>query len=93
MLAFDGNAERMTDDEFAGAALIVGDLALLAISGSLTTICSSQSVRARELARVKAAVRRRLTDPNPTLNDPARDCGLPLRFVSSGRQNGESACL
>jgi AraC-like DNA-binding protein len=81
MLTFDRNAEGMSDDEFAGAARIVGDLALLAIGGSLDTMSSTRSVRTSNLARVKAVIRRRLTDPDLTLNDVARDCGLSLRYV------------
>jgi AraC-like DNA-binding protein len=71
----------MTDDEFVSVARIVGDLALLAISGSLNTMSTSRSVRNSNLARVKAVIRRRLTDPDLTLNDVARDCGLSLRYV------------
>jgi AraC-like DNA-binding protein len=94
MLAFDKNAEGMSDDEFAGAARIVGELALLAIGGSLDTLSSSRSVRSSNLARVKAFIRRRLMDPDLTLNDVARGCGLSLRYIhdlfqSDGRTASE----
>jgi AraC-like DNA-binding protein len=81
MLAFERNAEGMSEYEFAGAARIVADLALLAISGSLDALPSSRSVRSSNLARVKAFIRRRLMDPDLTLNDVARGCGLSLRYV------------
>jgi AraC-like DNA-binding protein len=81
MLAFVRDAGDMTEKEFAGAARIVGDLALLAISGSLDTMSSSRSVRTSNLARVKSVIRGRLTNPDLTLNDVARGCGLSLRYV------------
>jgi AraC-like DNA-binding protein len=81
ILAFARDADSMTDDEFAGATRIVGELALLAIGGTLEATSELSSVRTSSLARVKAFIRKELGDSELTLNDIARGCNFSVRYL------------
>jgi AraC-like DNA-binding protein len=92
ILAFSRDADSMTDDEFAGATRMVGELALLAISGTLDPMSALRSVRTSNLARVKAYIRKEMGIPELTLNDIAHGCGLSLRYLHDlFRHDGRTA--
>jgi AraC-like DNA-binding protein len=81
ILAFARDADTMTDDEFAGATRIVGELALLAIGGTLEATSELRSVRTSSLARVKAFIRKELGNSELTLEDIARGCDFSVRYL------------
>lgn len=80
LLAFQQDALLMEESQFQNAACFVGDLILLSLSGA-DHKSGQHSVRASNLARVKRVVRQRLTNPDLTLNDIAREAGLSLNYV------------
>lgn len=81
IMAFQRDAPAMTDGEFRAAARLVGELALLAVSGSLDPNSTMHSVRASNLDRAKRIMRRRLGDADLTLSDVAQECGVSLRYL------------
>lgn len=81
LAAFQRNAAHMSDTDFRNTACLVGDLVLLAISGCSDVMANQQSLRAANLARVKAVVRARCCDPDLTLTDIAKECSLSLSYI------------
>jgi len=91
LLAFERDAPTMTEAEFIAAARMIGELSLLAISGSLDVTSSLHSVRASSLARAKRIIRNRLSDPELSPAAVARDCGISLRYLHAlFRQDGRT---
>jgi AraC-like DNA-binding protein len=66
---------------FQSASRVIGDLVLLAISGSADLMSDLRSVRAGNLGRAKRIIRARLTDPDLSLAAIAAECGLSLRYL------------
>jgi AraC-like DNA-binding protein len=92
MLAFQSDAPQMTNEQFSGAARLVGELALLALSGSLDVMSNLRSVRTSNLARVKRVIRRQFANPELTLSNVAAECGLSLRYLHDlFRDDGRTA--
>jgi AraC-like DNA-binding protein len=85
-------ASRLTAEEFLGAARVASDLVLLAVSGATDITSDARSIRAGNLARAKRVIRTRLADPDLSLSDIARDCGLSLRYLHDlFRDDGRTA--
>jgi AraC-like DNA-binding protein len=85
-------ASRLTVDEFLGAARLASDLVLLAVSGAADVMSEGRSIRASNLARAKRVIRARLSDPDLSLSDIARECGLSLRYLHDlFRDDGRTA--
>jgi AraC-like DNA-binding protein len=81
LATFQRDAAMMSDVNFQNAACLVGDLVLLALSGCSDVMASERSIRAANLARIKAVVRTRFSDPDLTLGDIAKECRLSLSYV------------
>jgi len=81
MLAFQGDAQTMTDSEFSASVRLVSELGLLSISGSRDVMSSLRSVRSSNLARVKRVIRSRFDDPRLKLSSIAQECRLSLRYL------------
>ena len=79
--AFETTAWTVSDDEFQQAARVLTDLILLALSDSAHQPSMDQSVRAANLARVKRLIRRRLSDPELSLQDIAQASGRSLSYL------------
>ncbi|MBV8805900.1 MAG: helix-turn-helix domain-containing protein [Sinobacteraceae bacterium] len=97
-LAFDTitslykEAPRLTVEEFLGAARVASDLVLLAVSGAADIMSDARSIRAGNLARAKRVIRTRFADPDLSLSDIARECGLSLRYLHDlFRDDGRTA--
>lgn len=90
--AFQASAAGMSDEQFHSAARIVGDLAVLALSGHTDAMADLRSVRAANLARVKRVLRARLADSDLTLAGVAAECRLSLRYLHAlFREDGYTA--
>lgn len=86
------NIETMSDDEFASAAVVVGDLIVIAASGCTDLSSNFRSVRASNLARAKRIIRSRLSDMDLTLSEVATECGISLRYLHDlFRDDGRTA--
>jgi AraC-like DNA-binding protein len=81
VVALQREAASMSAAEFLGAARAAADLVLLAISGAAELTSQDRSIRASNLARAKRLMRARLGDPDLSLSDIARECGLSLRYL------------
>lgn len=79
--ALQRTAFDMNNEEFQSAARVIGDLGVLAFTGSADTMSDFSSVRAGNLARAKRLIRGRLTDPGLSLAEIAADCGFSLRYL------------
>ncbi len=79
--ALQREASLMSAAEFLGAARAAADLALLAIAGAAELTSQDRSIRVSNLARAKRVMRSRLGDPDLSLSDIARECGLSLRYL------------
>jgi AraC-like DNA-binding protein len=78
---FARDAWNFSREEFYKSARAVADLILLAVSTPADRLCTVSSVRAANIARAKDIVRRRLTDPDLTLEDIAHAAGLTLNYL------------
>ena len=81
LIALEREAFNMDDEQFLNAAHSVSELGLLSVATSADMTSHSHSVRSSSLANAKRVIRRRLTDPDLTLHDIARECGLSLRYL------------
>lgn len=79
--AFEKSSWTLPDDDFQNSGRIVADLALLALGGCVDLLSGERSVRAGNLGRVKRIIRRRLSEPDLTLADIAREAGLSLAYL------------
>ena len=79
--AYQSTASELSDAQFQSVSRVIGDLVLLAISGSADLMSDLRSVRAGNLGRAKRIIRARLTDPDLSLADIAVECGLSLRYL------------
>lgn len=75
-MAFD-----MSDEEFQDAARVVGDLGMLAVTGTADSMSDLKPVRAGNLSRAKRLIRQRFPDPDLRLADIAAECGFSLRYL------------
>lgn len=92
LLAFQRDSAAMDDEQFHGSANVIGELALLAFSGASAENSDVRTVRSCNLARAKRVIRRRLENPDLTLTDVARECGLSLRYLHDlFRDDGRTA--
>lgn len=90
--ALQREADRMSQEEFLAAARATGELVLIALSGGRDLMSNAGSVRAGNLARAKRVIRARLSDPDLTLGEVARACGLSLRYLHDlFRDDGRTA--
>lgn len=90
--AFEKNAWDITDDEFEKSARILADLALLGLIGSADQRAGERSVRSGNLARVKRIFRHRLSNPDLTLSDVAREAGLSLSYLHELFRDDGAGC-
>jgi AraC-like DNA-binding protein len=74
-------AARMSSREFLGACNLAGELVLLGLSGAADLTSNARSIRASNLARAKRVIRLRMADPDLSLDDISRECGLSLRYL------------
>jgi AraC-like DNA-binding protein len=74
-------AARMSSPEFLGACNLAGELVLLGLSGAEDLTSNARSIRASNLSRAKRVIRKRMSDPDLTLDDIARECGVSLRYL------------
>jgi AraC-like DNA-binding protein len=81
VISLQQGAAGMTETEFRGAARILGDLIVLALNNSAGLVTEHPSVRTSNLARAKRAIRARLNDPNLTIGDIAKQCGISIRYL------------
>jgi len=81
LAAFSADSEKMSAAEFQAACCLMGELALLALSGGADVMTGDRSIRAANLARLKAVVRARCSEPELSLSDIASDCRLSLSYV------------
>jgi AraC-like DNA-binding protein len=81
LLALQHGAASMEDPQFLTTASLVGDLVLLALSGSRDCLSGERSVRLANIARVKKVIRARLHEPDLTLDAIAAACSLSLNYV------------
>jgi len=79
--ALQRSAAAMTDDQFIRASRNIGELAILALDGCGDAHSSEQPVRSANIARAKRIIRARMTNPDLTLTEIARECGLSLRYL------------
>jgi AraC-like DNA-binding protein len=79
--ALQRSATAMTDDQFTRASRNIGELAMLALDGCGDVYSSAQPLRSANIARAKRIIRAGLTDPDLTLTEIARKCGLSLRYL------------
>jgi AraC-like DNA-binding protein len=83
LVSFQQNAPLMDESEFRAASCLVGDLLLLALGGCADTTASERSIRAVNLRRIKALIRKRFADPELTPKDIARESRLSLSYIHS----------
>jgi AraC-like DNA-binding protein len=81
MLAFQRDAQTLTENEFTAASRIVGELALLAVNHVPDAQSGLRSVRTCNLARVKRVIRAHLNDPELKLTDVANEASISLRYL------------
>jgi AraC-like DNA-binding protein len=81
VIALEEAAAAMGEAEIRKAALLIGELIVLAL-GRLSDVKPTGSpVRAANLLRAKEIVRKRCDDPDLTLADVAKECELSLRYM------------
>ncbi len=79
--ALHETAADMASEELQKAVGVVGELVLLAL-GNLTDARSSVSpVRAANLMRAKRIIQARCSNPDLTLENVAKECGLSVRYL------------
>jgi AraC-like DNA-binding protein len=81
VVSLQRGAAGMTDMEFRGAARILGELVLLALTSSADLQTGERSVRKGNLARAKRIIRAKLGDADLTISDVAKQCGISLRYL------------
>lgn len=81
LTSFQLRMTEMSDGEFRATARALGELVLHALCGSNDPAPELKSVRAANLARVKRVIRARSCEPELTLADIAKSCGLSLRYL------------
>ena len=92
LAALQREASNMSAGEFRVATRAAGDLLLLAVAGAADLMSNTRSIRASSLARAKRIIRARLVDPDLSLSDVARACGLSLRYLHDlFRDDGRTA--
>jgi AraC-like DNA-binding protein len=92
LAALQREASNMSAEEFRVATRAAGDLVLLAVAGAADLMSDTRSIRASNLARAKRIIRARLADPDLSLSDVARACGLSLRYLHDlFRDDGRTA--
>jgi len=79
--ALHGSALTMSSGDLAQTSRLVGELVLMSLSSSVDMASSSSPVRAANLARAKRIIRKRCVNPDLTLSDIAKECGLSLRYL------------
>jgi AraC-like DNA-binding protein len=91
LAGFAGDSAKMSTAEFQTACCLMGDLVLLALSGDADVMAGEKSIRAANLARLRAVVRARCSEPELSLCDIANDCRLSLSYVHNlFRDNGST---
>jgi len=75
------SALTMSASDLAQTSRLVGELVLMTLSNSVDMASSSSPVRAANLARAKRIIRKRCKNPDLTLSDIAKECGLSLRYL------------
>lgn len=92
LTALEREAPSMSQEEFATAMRLTGELFLLALAGAGDLMSGASSIRAASLARLKRVIRARLSDPDLTLEDVAGECGVSLRYLHDlFRDDGRTA--
>jgi AraC-like DNA-binding protein len=81
LLALQQGAGSLEDPHFLTAASLVGDLVLLALTGSCDTVSGERSIRMANIARVKRFLQARLHEPDLTLETVAAGCGLSVNYI------------
>jgi AraC-like DNA-binding protein len=81
LATFARDAAKMSAQEFQSVCQMIGDLVLLALSCNADLMSGEKSIRAANLARIKAIVRSRVADPDLTPGDIAKQCRLSLSYV------------
>jgi AraC-like DNA-binding protein len=81
VISLQQGAAGMTDMEFRGAARILGELIVLALNTSAGLVTEHRSVRTSILARAKRTIKTRLNDPNLTIGEIAKQCGISVRYL------------
>jgi AraC-like DNA-binding protein len=81
VVSLQRGAAGMTDLEFRGAARILGELVVLALTSSADLQAGERSIRTSNLARAKRIIRAELGDADLTISDVAKQCGISLRYL------------
>ena len=81
LMAFEEDASKMNSMQFRNASAIVGDLVLLALTGSVDLMSSDRSARAGNLVRAKRFIQARFHESDLALSDIADQCGISLNYL------------
>jgi AraC-like DNA-binding protein len=81
VISLQSGTAGMTDMDFRSAARILGELILLGLTTSADIATDDRSVRTANLARAKRVIRTRLGDPDLTIGEVAKQCGISLRYL------------
>jgi AraC-like DNA-binding protein len=81
IISLQHSATGMSDMEFRGSSRVLAELVLLALNGSADLMADEPSVRISNLARAKRVIRSRLSDPELTISDVARQCGISIGYL------------
>jgi len=81
VVSLQSGAAGMTEMEFRCAARILGELIILGLTTSADVAADDRSVRTSNLARAKRVIRTRLSDPDFTIAEVAKQCGISLRYL------------
>ncbi|HEX4241678.1 MAG TPA: helix-turn-helix domain-containing protein [Steroidobacteraceae bacterium] len=81
LIAFARDAARMNGQEFHRVCEMLGELVLLALGSSADLMSGERSIRAANLARIKALVRSRIADPDLSPAAIAEQSKLSVSYV------------
>lgn len=81
LLAMHNDSSSIEPEDFQRASQLIGELVLLAIRDMGDVTSNLSAIRAGNLARAKRIIRKRCSNPDLTLPDIAKECGLSLRYL------------